>query len=137
MLLLKVMIFALVAPGTFAVLIPYLLLALYGDAHPVSSGSLSYLGVLFIAQGGVVYVRCLWYFAVTGRGTPAPIDPPKNLVVCGLYRYVRNPIYIGSVLVLLGEAILFQALILFGYAAVVFVAFYLLVVLYEEPTRRQ
>jgi protein-S-isoprenylcysteine O-methyltransferase Ste14 len=134
MLLLKVIIFALVAPGTFVVLIPYLLLALYADAHPHSSRQLGYLGVLPMALGAVVYIRCLWDFAVTGRGTPALIDPPKNLVVCGLYCYVRNPMYIGSVMVLLGEAIWFQSPILFGYSAAVFVAFYLLVLLYEEPT---
>jgi protein-S-isoprenylcysteine O-methyltransferase Ste14 len=134
MLFLKVMIFAVVAPGTFALLIPYLLLTLYGDAHPHSSRQLGNLGGLPMALGAVVYIRCLWDFAVTGRGTPALIDPPKNLVVCGLYRYVRNPMYIGSVMVLFGEAILFQAAVLCGYAAVVFVAFYLLVLLYEEPT---
>ena len=137
MLFLKVMIFALVAPGTVAVLVPYLLLTLCADAHPYSSGSLGYVGVFLIALGAFVYTRCLWDFAVTGRGTPAPIDPPKNLVICGLYRYARNPMYIGSVMVLFGEAILFQTPVLFVYSAAVFVGFYFLVLLYEEPTLRR
>jgi len=134
MLLVKVMIFALVAPGTVAVLVPYLLLVFDAASCPYSSGPLGYIGVLLLALGSIVYTKCLWDFAVTGRGTPAPIDPPKNLVVRGLYRYVRNPMYIGSVMVLLGEAIFFQARILFGYSVLVFVAFCLLVLLYEEPT---
>jgi protein-S-isoprenylcysteine O-methyltransferase Ste14 len=76
---------------------------------------------------------CAWDFTFAGRGTPAPIDPPKELVVQGLYRYVRNPMYVGILSILLGEALLFASWSLFGYAAVVFILFFLFVVLYEEP----
>jgi protein-S-isoprenylcysteine O-methyltransferase Ste14 len=83
--------------------------------------------------GASIYLWCAWDFTFAGRGTPAPIDPPKELVVRGLYRYVRNPMYVGVVSILFGEALFFESRILFEYAVIVFIFFYLFVVLYEEP----
>jgi protein-S-isoprenylcysteine O-methyltransferase Ste14 len=72
-------------------------------------------------------------FAVQGRGTPLPLDPPRTLVVAGPYRYVRNPMYVGALLALLGYAAWFQSAWLLGYAGAVALAFHAFVVLYEEP----
>ena len=73
---------------------------------------------------------------MTGRGTPAPIDPPKELVARGLYRYVRNPMYVGVMSILVGEALIFASRTLVWYAVTVFIGFNLFVLLYEEPTLR-
>ncbi len=135
-LFLKVIAFTLVAPGSVTLLVPYLLLT-YSHARKLPLGQFRYVGLVPLAIGACAYFRCLWDFAVRGRGTPAPIDPPKHLVVSGLYRYLRNPMYAGLLLVLLGEAVFFQARVLFGYVAVVFSMFYLFVLLYEEPTLRK
>jgi protein-S-isoprenylcysteine O-methyltransferase Ste14 len=86
--------------------------------------------------GAAVLLHCIWGFAAVGRGTLSPVDPPKKLVVKGLYRYDRNPMYVGVVTILLGEALLLESLALLEYALVGFAAFNLFVILYEEPTLR-
>jgi protein-S-isoprenylcysteine O-methyltransferase Ste14 len=135
--LLKTIIFTVIVPGTVSILIPYWLLSSRSAPPPANFGSLRFLGVLPILLGASIYLWCAWDFTFAGRGTPAPIDPPKTLVVRGLYRYVRNPMYVGVLAIILGEALLFASPRLFGYAAIVFVCFYLFVVLYEEPTLRR
>jgi protein-S-isoprenylcysteine O-methyltransferase Ste14 len=86
----------------------------------------------FALRAGSIQIR--WHpFYSARRGTPAPIDPPKELVVRGLYRYVRNPMYVGVLSVLIGEALLFESARLFWYGAAVFLLFNLFVILYEEP----
>ena len=94
-------------------------------------------GVPLIVFGAVVLARCIWEFAATGGGTLAPVDPPKRLVVRGLYRYVRNPMYVGVSLILLGEAIVFWSLGLLVYAATYFVLVNIFVMAYEEPALRK
>ncbi len=130
----KTLIFILVLPATITVYLPYWLLA----ARPATAQlyAFRYVGLLPILLGVGMNLWCAWDFAVTGRGTPAPIDPPKELVVRGLYRYVRNPMYVGVLSVLLGEALFFATRTLLWYAAIVFVGFNLFVLLYEEPTLR-
>ena len=81
----------------------------------------------------MVLLRCVWDFFATGKGTLAPIDPPRFLVVQGLYRFTRNPMYNGVVALILGEAGLFRSVALVEYALLVLVLFHLFVVLYEEP----
>jgi len=76
-------------------------------------------------------------FAIQGIGTPAPVAPTENLVVTGLYRYVRNPIYVAVVAIVLGQATLFGDARLLWYGAVLWLAFHLFVVVYEEPTLRE
>jgi protein-S-isoprenylcysteine O-methyltransferase Ste14 len=78
--------------------------------------------------------RCFVDFVRRGRGTPAIYDPPRELVVAGLYRYVRNPQYVGVVLVVVGEALLSGMVVLFGYAALMALGYHLFVRYYEEPT---
>jgi protein-S-isoprenylcysteine O-methyltransferase Ste14 len=137
MIVLKALIFTVVAPGTVALLVPYLLLTAYGSRFPLPLGVFSYLGLIFILLGCCVYLWCAWDFATAGRGTPAPIDPPKELVVRSLYRFVRNPMYMGVLLLLIGEALLFESSLILIYASLVFLAFHLFVIVYEEPTLRK
>lgn len=85
-----------------------------------------------LALGAGIYAWCVWDFASFGRGTPAPIDAPKKLVVRGLYRYARNPMYVGVLAVILGWALLFRALSLLPYAMLVAGCFQAFIVLYEE-----
>ena len=94
------------------------------------------IGVMLIIAGIPGLVDSFARFALQGLGTPAPIAPTQNLVVTGLYRYVRNPIYIALVSVTVGQALLFGDGHLLWYGAVVWLAFHLFVVLYEEPTLR-
>lgn len=90
-----------------------------------------------MAIGVAIYFRCAWDFASAGKGTPAPIDPPKRLVARGLYRFVRNPMYVGVLLTLLGEAWLFGSRALLAYAVIVFTWEHLVVVFYEEPALKR
>ena len=134
MALLKTLIFTILVPGTVTILVPRWLLS--AEAVPPTI-ALRFIGLIPIAIGAAIYFWCAWDFAIKGRGTPAPIDPPKELVARGLYRFVRNPMYVGVLSILIGEAALFASVRLLRYAAVVFLLFYLFVVSYEEPTLRK
>jgi protein-S-isoprenylcysteine O-methyltransferase Ste14 len=93
---------------------------------------------LLIAGGIALYFACaFWGFALRGKGTPAPIDPPKKLVEEGPYRIVRNPMYWSVAFVLLGEALVFHSLTLAGLAAALFAGANLFVLFYEEPVLRR
>ena len=127
------LVFTVLVPGTVTVVIPRYLLGV-GARVAVPFGL---PGVLPIALGALCYLWCAWDFTSIGQGTPAPIDPPKVLVARGLYRVVRNPMYVGVVLILLGESVLFASAILLGYALLAWVVVHLFVVFYEEPTLRQ
>jgi protein-S-isoprenylcysteine O-methyltransferase Ste14 len=126
--------FTFVVPGTVAGWVPLLLLR---GATLADAGALRWLGVAPLVAGLVVYVWCVADFATVGRGTPAPIDPPKELVRRGLYGVTRNPMYVGVLAVLAGEAWLFASPLLALYAAFVFACFHLFVLFYEEPTLRR
>lgn len=128
-LLLKNLLFTLLVPGTVAVYLP---LQIARD-RPPASGFLLALALVVLGLGASIYAWCVWDFASFGRGTPAPIDAPKNLVVRGLYHYTRNPMYVGVLTLLLGWAILFQAGGVFLYALAVGTGFHLFIVFYEEP----
>lgn len=127
-LLLKNVLFTLVVPGTVAVYAPLLIA---GDFAPVR-GLPFIVALVLLTTGGAIFAWCVWDFAVFGRGTPAPIDAPKRLVVRGLYRYVRNPMYVGVVTVISGWAVMFGKMALFAYALCVWIFFHLFVILYEE-----
>ncbi len=103
-------IFALVRTAVFTVLVPgvvagYLPLLVIGRDGQRPCGW-SYVGVVPVTIGLLIYAWTAFDFAWTGRGTPAPIDPPRRLVVRGLYRYIRNPMYVGVLLVIVGEALM-------------------------------
>src|SRR5262245_3506548 len=94
-------------------------------------------GLPILVIGTLIYFRCLWEFAARGRGIPAPLDHPKQLVVTGLYRYVRNPMYVGVFIVLIGEVLLFRSSGLLVFTAGWFVFVHLNVVFYEERVLRR
>ncbi len=135
LLLLKIVLFTIVAPGTVTVLLPALLLR--GDPEWQVDGARVVVGGPLILAGALLYVWCAYAFARFGQGTPAPIDPPRQLVSRGLYARTRNPMYLGVIGVVLGEAVLFGSSRLLAYAGAVFTSFHLLVLLYEEPAHRR
>jgi len=136
MVALRSLLFALLIPGTAVVLIPRWIVS--RSARSANhSGLLQSVGLLAVVAGGSVLVWCIWDFASKGRGTLAPVDPPRQLVVHGLYRYVRNPMYVGALLAIVGQAALFRSSNLLWYALAFFVWVHLFVVFYEEPTLRR
>jgi protein-S-isoprenylcysteine O-methyltransferase Ste14 len=133
MLLLKNVLFTLFVPGTVAVYVPLWIVAARAAAPPSGWTATRIAAVLALAVGIVIYVWCVWHFALTGRGTPAPIDAPKRLVVQGLYRYVRNPMYIGVLLVIVGWAVFFWSGQILVYGLAVGMVIHWFVVCVEEP----
>lgn len=133
---LKTLIFTVFVPGTVTMLVPYWLLSSRFDLTIDRLGGFRILGLVPILLGALMYLWSAWEFTFAGKGTPAPIDPPKELVARGLYRFVRNPIYIGVSLVIIGESLLFESTKLFVYALLLLLVFHLFVVYYEEPTLR-
>lgn len=131
MLALRTLLFTLLVPGSLTVLVPFLLYRL--ELFRLHLEGLHYGGLVLIGLGMLMYAWCAWDFAAVGRGTPNPADPPRRLVVGGLYRYSRNPMYVGVLAVLLGEALWLESTTLLIYGALVFLAFQLRVLLYEEP----
>jgi protein-S-isoprenylcysteine O-methyltransferase Ste14 len=132
-LLLKNVLFTLVIPGTVGVYAPLLI----ARGRSPASGPLFALAAALLALGAATYAWCVWDFATFGRGTPLPIDAPKRLVVRGLYRYTRNPMYVGVLLIILGWAVMFTSGALLVYASCVGTCFHLFIVLYEERQLRR
>ena len=137
MLLLRSVFFTFLLPGTVTVLIPYWIVS-SRDFRPFSSNQwVRYFGIPLILIGAAGLLSCIWQFFSEGRGTLAPIDAPKELVVRGLYKYVRNPMYVLVVTILIGEAVLFSSAALVIEAGIFFSSAYLFVVFYEEPALRR
>ena len=134
MTLLKTLLFTFIGPGTVAVYVPILVLA---PQWPRMWGLFQWLALIPLAVGAAIYAWCASEFTFVGAGTPAPIDPPKKLVLSGLYRYSRNPMYVGVLSVLIGEVLYFESLRHLLYAATVFFLFQSFIVFYEEPHLRQ
>lgn len=126
--------FVVLIPGTVVGYIPLQILQNTGKAIIFSWSAASLPATALFLAGVWVLLRCVWDFFSAGRGTLAPFDPPRLLVVRGLYRYTRNPMYNGALAVLAGEAWLFGSVALLAYAAMMFVLYHLMVVIYEEPT---
>ena len=134
-LLLKNIAFTVLVPGTVAGYLPYAI-GVRNAATAPGVARLLIAAPLFLI-GGAIYFWCLWHFAVSGRGTPAPIDPPTRLVVRGLYRRVRNPMYVGVLGVVAGWAVYYRSIRLVEYGVALAVLFHLFVVLLEEPLLRR
>jgi protein-S-isoprenylcysteine O-methyltransferase Ste14 len=132
-LLLKNLAFTVIIPGTVGVYVPLLI----AETRPHATGAAGAIALVLLVFGSSIYAWCVWDFATFGRGTPAPIDAPQRLVVRGLYRYSRNPMYVGVLSVILGWAALFQSSVLAVYALIVVLCFHLFIVPYEEPHLRR
>jgi protein-S-isoprenylcysteine O-methyltransferase Ste14 len=130
---LKSVLFALLIPGTVTVVIPYVLISGRLSTVLHQWTPLQYAALLPMALGAAILVVCIRDLTVLGRGTLAHIDPPTRLVVRGLYRYVRNPMYLGGLMLLLSEAVAFRSIAIVAWAALWFLAINGVVVLYEEP----
>jgi protein-S-isoprenylcysteine O-methyltransferase Ste14 len=128
---LKSLLFLLLAPGMVAGYIP---LALLRRGPQIETGILAYLAIPLWLLGGVILLWSFWNFVAQGHGTPAPIEPPKELVAVGFYRYVRNPMYVGILAMIIGHFLWFGYWNLLIYTIVVFLAFHTFVLYYEEPT---
>jgi protein-S-isoprenylcysteine O-methyltransferase Ste14 len=126
-LLVQALIAFLACPGVVAFLVPLMLLV------SAEQSLVDRRGLLPLVAGVVLLLWCVREFYVAGRGTLAPWAPPQELVVTGLYRYSRNPMYLAVLLVLWGWALAFHSTRLAIYAAIVMFAFHLRVVLNEEP----
>jgi protein-S-isoprenylcysteine O-methyltransferase Ste14 len=132
MLAVKAVLWTLVAPGTVAVGMPAILIVT--KAGPMELGPGRWFGLPFIAVGVPVLIWCVVNFAREGKGTLAPVDPPKFVVRGGPYQVVRNPMYLSMLMMLVGEALLFESWAVAGWAVFMAVAWHLFVVFYEEPT---
>ena|SRR5688500_5584419 len=131
---LKSFLFLILAPGVVAGYIP---LALLRRGAQIETGILAYLAFPLWAIGGIILLWSFWNFLTQGHGTPAPIDPPKELVAAGFYRYVRNPMYVGVLAVILGYFLWFGYWNLLVYAILVFLSFHTFVTYYEEPVLKR
>jgi len=133
-LFLRNLFFTILQPGVVAGLIPFLLARknfenAFAGAFHVQHG----VGMFVFLAGVTITLHCIANFAIHGRGTLSPADPTQRLVISGLYKFSRNPMYVGVMLTLIGEAIFTQSVDLWGYSLTVFTAFNLFIIFREEP----
>lgn len=130
----KSLLFLILVAGLGAGYIPFVLLPRYPQ---IETGVFAYLAFPLWFLGGVIDLWCFSDFLFKGHGTPNPMDPPKQLVATGLYRYVRNPIYLGALTIIIGHFLWFKTIWLLAYAVLMFLTFHQFVILYEEPTLKK
>jgi protein-S-isoprenylcysteine O-methyltransferase Ste14 len=126
-----------IAPATVAGWVPYALTRWRIQPALLGVPGERVIGGVVVAVGVAILVESFSRFAMKGRGTPAPIAPTETLVVSGFYRYVRNPMYVAVLAIIIGQALLFGSIVLLPYAALVWLLFHGFVLLYEEPTLRR
>ncbi len=114
---LKSLLFLIVVGGLGAGYVPF---ALLPRVPQVETGMFAYLAFPLWLIGGAMILWCFWDFSFKGRGTPNPIDAPKELVTTGIYRYIRNPIYLGVLTIIIGHFLWFKTIWMLAYAVVVF-----------------
>jgi protein-S-isoprenylcysteine O-methyltransferase Ste14 len=132
--LVRALVYATLFVGLLLVLLPQQILQTTGIMRPKWIGAAQVAGLEFVALGAALALWCILTFALVGKGTPAPFDPPRKLVVAGPYRWVRNPMYMGAGGVLVGTALFYESAALVAFAAGFLLATHLFVVFYEEPT---
>ena len=130
----KSLLYLIVEAGLFALYIP---LTFLRTGSRIEMGIISFLAIPVWLIGTLLVLWCFWDFTFKGHGTPAPIDPPKELVITGFYRYVRNPIYVGVLLIFLGHFLWFGYLALLLYTVFAFIGVHAFIVWYEEPTLKR
>jgi protein-S-isoprenylcysteine O-methyltransferase Ste14 len=126
--------FLFVAPGIVAGLIPWWISGERMEPPLLGVEPVRWLGILLLILGAVLLVETFARFALQGLGTPAPVAPTKSLVVTGSYRFVRNPMYVAVVSLILGQALLLGSLGTLVWGGVVWLTVHLFVLSYEEPT---
>jgi protein-S-isoprenylcysteine O-methyltransferase Ste14 len=130
-------VFLLLAPGTVAGAVPWWISRWQMRSPLLGFSGFRIIGVLLIAFGLPMLLDSFTRFAIQGLGTPAPVFPTRHLVVTGLYRYLRNPMYVGVTATVFGQGLLFGDVRLLTYGFFVWLAFFLFVLGYEEPTLRK
>lgn len=128
--------FLVIAPGTLALYVPWALGGWQMAPPLLGFVPLRWLGMLLIAVGAPVLLDSFARFAWQGLGTPAPIAPPQHLVITGLYRYVRNPMYVAVTSLIFGQGLLLGNADVLVYGLVLWLAFHVFVLVYEEPVLR-
>jgi protein-S-isoprenylcysteine O-methyltransferase Ste14 len=129
--------FLVLAPGTVVGLVPWCISRWQMHTPFFGSAVFRVLGVLLIAAGIPALLASFARFALQGIGTPAPVFPTKRLVVSGFYRYVRNPMYVAVVSIVLGQALLLGNVWVLAYGLCAWLVTHLFVLYYEEPTLRK
>jgi protein-S-isoprenylcysteine O-methyltransferase Ste14 len=127
-------VFLVIAPGFVAGLVPWWISHWRIEAPFFGMQLFRFVGAVLLTLGVVVLLDSFLRFALQGIGTPAPVFPTRHLVVSGLYRYVRNPMYVAVEITILGQGLIFGNLWLLAYGGLVFLLFHLFVLFYEEPT---
>jgi protein-S-isoprenylcysteine O-methyltransferase Ste14 len=135
-LALRSLLWTILLPGVVAGYVPWRFFGLGRTPFDLTSPT-QLLGLVCIGLGVVLLAACIFEFAWSGRGTLSPADPPRHLVVRGLYRYVRNPMYLSVTMILLGEALAVHSVALTIYWAIWFAAANIFVLCYEEPALRR
>ena len=133
---LRVVLFFLIVPGTIIFYLP-LFLGSQAFPNPSANPFIQYLGIGSWLIGGLVATWCVAAFFTLGKGTPDPNNPPQVLVTSGLYRWSRNPMYLGGLLIVLGHWLYFQSWVMLAYLVLVFLLFHSVVIFYEEPYMRR
>jgi protein-S-isoprenylcysteine O-methyltransferase Ste14 len=123
--------------GLLLIYLPARVLSWSGIARPATIEVPQMIGMILGSAGALIALWCISTFVWIGKGTPAPFDPPRRLVIRGPYRFVRNPMYLGGGLALAGAALFYESAPLLAYRALFLLAAYLFVMLYEEPTLRR
>ena len=137
LILIRALTYATLFIALVLVFVPGTVLEWSGVTRPARWGPVQVVGLVVAALGLALALWCVLTFALVGRGTPAPFDPPRRLVVRGPYRFVRNPMYIGAAIALAGAALFYRSLPLLGYLALFLLVTHLFVCVYEEPTLRR
>jgi protein-S-isoprenylcysteine O-methyltransferase Ste14 len=132
-LALKSAVATIVVPGIACVLIPFYIINRAQISLTPPPGILQVLAILIASFGTCMIVWVSTAFVRQGKGTPIPIDPPTRFIITGLYRYVRNPMYVGAVLIVLAEAVYFQYAWLVLYAIGLWAVLHIALVIFEEP----
>jgi len=129
-------VFLVIAPGFVAGLAPWWITHWQVEAPFFGLSLFRWIGALFLALGAIGLLDSFVRFALQGLGTPAPVFPTRHLVVSGLYRYVRNPMYVTVLITILGQGLLFGNVRLLEYGGLAWLVAHLFVLFYEEPTLR-
>jgi len=133
----RTIVYASIFIGILLIYLPSRFLAWSGVTRPPLIGPQQIAGMVIGGAGAAVALWCIFTFAFVGKGTPAPFDPPRRLVIRGPYRFVRNPMYIGALFTLIGAALFYGSLPILEYTGLFLLVTHLFVILYEEPTLRR